>query len=331
MEYREFELRNISRRVRTGMIWEVIAAIGLGVFFIPVDLGLSYYPFTERHPLVGPLLGAALYKLVSVAWTGTIVLSMGAGREFIRSLRTKGTLIIFVGAVVGGSVGTSGIFVGSAYVGAAMTSSIVALSPLFSIAGAHILFGEKITRRMMLAACVVVVGAIAVYSAQLPSTGSFDSMTLLGLLAATLGALGWGLEGPIATYALDVLDTTVASFIRYLVDAACGWSIVILVLGATDLVTPSLTSEGLPFIFLAGLAASTAFIAWFRGLPMIGVGRGTAILNTYPLFTVFLLMLSGEMVSVRLVIGCVLMVIGLFVLASEPKEWLQVLRSRRGK
>jgi drug/metabolite transporter (DMT)-like permease len=244
-------------------------------------------------------------------------------------LRTKGALIVLLGGIIGGGFGTSGIFVGSAYAGAAVTPCIVALSPLFSIVGAHILFGEKITCRVLLAACVIIVGAILVYSVQMPSLKSLDSSAVLGIVGATIGALGWGLEGPISAYVLDVLDTTVASFIRYLVDATFGFSIVIFALGSGDLVLPAFTSQGLPFIFIAGISASSAFIAWFRGLSLIGVERGTAILNSHPLFTILLLVLIGQKVSWNLLFGGILMVSGLFVLASEPREWLQVLRAKK--
>jgi drug/metabolite transporter (DMT)-like permease len=107
-------------------------------------------------------------------------------------LRTKGALIVLLGGIIGGGFGTSGIFVGSAYAGAAVTPCIVALSPLFSIVGAHILFGEKITCRVLLAACVIIVGAILVYSVQMPSLKSLDSSAVLGIVDATTGTLGWG-------------------------------------------------------------------------------------------------------------------------------------------
>jgi hypothetical protein len=63
MKYQELELRNVSKRVRAGIAWEIFAAFGLGAFYIPVAIGLGYYPFVERPPVVGPLLGEPFTSL----------------------------------------------------------------------------------------------------------------------------------------------------------------------------------------------------------------------------------------------------------------------------
>jgi drug/metabolite transporter (DMT)-like permease len=72
-------------------------------------------------------------------------------------------------------------------------------------------------------------------------------------------------------------------------------------------------------------------VAWYKSFPLIGVGRGQAIAALYgPLALVWLYLFTLEAPGVQFVVGGLIAVIGSFVLFTEKRDVLEVVRAVPG-
>ncbi len=84
-------------------------------------------------------------------------------------------------------------------------------------------------------------------------------------------------------------------------------------------------------LVLLGLTFGFCYVAWYKSFPLIGVGRGQAIAALYgPLALVWLYLFTLEAPGVQFVVGGLISVIGCFVLLTEKRDVLEVIRAVPG-
>jgi drug/metabolite transporter (DMT)-like permease len=226
-----------------------------------------------------------------------------------------------------------------AYVGAAFAAVAALLYPIIGALLARVWYNERITRQAALGIVIIVAGGVIVFApgivGELTGAGTGG---LLGYIGGALAFVGWGVEGAIAGRALDVSDPDVGLTVRFTAEVAL-WIVVVVpttwalagarlweVVGAT-LANPT----NLLLLLLLGLTFGFCYVAWYKSFPLIGVGRGQAIASLYgPLALVWLYVFTLEAPGLQFVIGGLVAVIGSFVLFTERREVLEVIRSVPG-
>jgi drug/metabolite transporter (DMT)-like permease len=72
-------------------------------------------------------------------------------------------------------------------------------------------------------------------------------------------------------------------------------------------------------------------VAWYKSFPLIGVGRGQAIAALYgPFALLWLYLFTLEAPGIQFIIGGLIAVIGSFVLFTEKRDVLEVVRAVPG-
>lgn len=160
----------------------------------------------------------------------------------------------------------------------------------------------------------------------------------IGYLGGLMAITGWGIEGVIAGKALDVADPDAGLTIRYTAESLY-WLVLVLPLSiifvGDDLwaiVGDTLSNPiNLAWLGLAGLTFGFCYVSWYKSFPLIGVGRGQAIAALYgPFALLWLWAATFAAPSWEFVVGGLVCVVGTFVLFTEPRGVLEVIRSLPG-
>jgi drug/metabolite transporter (DMT)-like permease len=147
--------------------------------------------------------------------------------------------------------------------------------------------------------------------------------------------IGWGLEGAIAGRALDVSDPDVGLTLRFTAEVLV-WLVVLVPLFVIFMGSQVLEAFGAaltnPVVLLLliplGLTFGFCYVSWYKSFPLIGVGRGQAIACLYaPMAIVWLWLFSSVDITWQVVVGGLLAVAGSFLLFTERRDVLEVIRA----
>lgn len=147
-----------------GVLFGIGAGVGQGVGLVLSKVGMNCY---EEAIPVGEVVVADLVPFASTfirAVTGCIgfLFVMGARRQFdtlADSLRDrKGMNAAFWATFTGPFIGVSLSLMAVQYTEAGIASTLMALTPVFIIWPAHFFFGQQVTIKEIIGACVSVIG-----------------------------------------------------------------------------------------------------------------------------------------------------------------------------
>jgi drug/metabolite transporter (DMT)-like permease len=333
-----------NRQVRWGFIWALWCAVLWGAWYVP---GFAIYfepPFVDMAGTTGDYLLAAMVittlnavavLLAMYLWIGVL----GKGPDYVRTLRRVKISRWYAPAGMAGMLAIFGSIVAIAYIGAQFAAVAALLYPIVGAFAARIWYSERITRQAAVGIIVIVAGGVIIFTPGIVGelTGA-GTGAWLGYLGGALAFLGWGMEGAIAGRALDVSDPDVGLTLRFTAEVAL-WLVVAvpitLVLAGNDLwitVGAALTNPTvLLLMVLLGLTFGFCYVSWYKSFPLIGVGRGQAIAALYgPLALVWLFLFTFELPGIEFAIGAVVAVIGSFILFTERREVLEVIRAVPG-
>jgi drug/metabolite transporter (DMT)-like permease len=333
-----------NRQVRWGFIWAVWCAVLWGAWYVPGTVIYSEAPFVDLAGSTGDYLLAAL--VITLLNAAAVLLAMylwvavlGKSGEYVRTMRRVRISRWYVPAGLAGMLAIFGSILAIAYVGAAFAAVAALLYPIVGALLARLWYHERITRRAALGIVVIVAGGVIIFAPgiveELAGAGTGG---LLGYLGGVLAFIGWGIEGAIAGRALDVSDPDIGLTLRFTAEVAL-WLVVAVpiasvlagarlweVLGAA-LANPN----NLLLLVLLGLTFGFCYVAWYKSFPLIGVGRGQAIAALYgPLALVWLYLFTLEAPGLQFVIGGLVAVFGSFVLFTEKRDVLEVIRAVPG-
>jgi probable blue pigment (indigoidine) exporter len=268
--------------------WSLVTAIA------PIAWGSTYFVAHEYIPPNHPLLGAMLRALPG----GLILLALRPGRPrgswWWKSL-VLGTLNVGAFMVL--------IYIAAQSLPSSLASTIMALSPAVLLLLAWPLAAERPTARALAGAAIGISGAcLMVFTAVTDVDPAGVAASAAAMLMSSLGyilAKRWNGE-------VDVLTSTAWQLVA-------GGLLLTPVAVAVEGWLPPLDGAAIAgYVYIAVVATAIAYAAWFSGLahlpassvgligllnPATGVLLGTAI--------------AGEMLSVRQVVGLVLIVVGL--------------------
>ena len=230
-----------------------------------------------------------------------------------------------------------GPFASTCYVvGLQMAGSIVvpisALCPAIGAILARFLFRQPLTPRMMLGILICLSASALIGFSSMGGIEARPHM-MLGLFFGFLAALGWGIEGCVCGYGVSIIDSEVGITIREVTIGISNLIILVPILGwigQTDgfaMLGKALADvDSMKWFVVAGFLCYFNFMCWYRGNAMCGAALGMACNGAYSFWGPFFCWLilgvvfgldGWNMVPVAWV-GAVLMVVGIFTIATNP-------------
>jgi drug/metabolite transporter (DMT)-like permease len=337
------QLRNDhrNRQVRWGFIWALWCAVLWGAWYVPGYAIYSEPPFVDLGETSGDMLLAAavvafLNAVAVLAALFVWIAVLGKGRDYVRTLRQHRVSRWYLPAGLAGGLAIFGTYVAVVYVGAQFAAVAALLYPIVGAIAARVWYNERITPRAALGIIVIVAGGVIIFTpgliGELTGTGTHG---WVGYLAGAITFVGWGLEGAIAGRALDVSDPDVGITIRFTAELGL-WLVIAVPVTAilagnafwsalgTALASPAVWL----MLLLMGLTFAFCYVSWYKSFPLIGVGRGQAIAALYgPLALLWLFLFTHEWPGTEFVVGAAIAVIGSFILFTEKRGILEIIRA----
>lgn len=327
-----------SRQVRWGFTWALTCAVLWGAWYVP---GFAIYyeaPFVDMvdnfllAAFVITVLNAVAVVIALFVWVAVL----GKTGDYVRTMKQAKISRWYLPAGLAGMLAIFGSIIAIAYVGAAFSAVAALLYPIVGAGAAKVWYSERITKQAALGIIVIVSGGVVIFT-----PGLVDEFTgagtggLLGYVGGAMAIVGWGLEGAIAGRALDVSDPDVGITLRFTAEVAI-WIVVATpiawILAGDELwstVGAALSSPAvLLLLVLLGMTFGFCYVAWYKSFPLIGVGRGQAIAALYgPFALVWLTIFTLVTPSWQFMVGGLLAVAGSFILFTEKRDVLEVIRA----
>lgn len=338
-EQLRIEYRN--RQVRWGFIWAIWCAVLWGAWYVPGSAIYNESPFadlvnTPGEKLLASTIVAFLNALAVLAAIFVWVAVLGKGKDYVRTLRQTRISRWYLPAGLAGGLAVFGTYVAIVYVGAGFAAVAGLLYPIIGSVLAKVWYHERITSRAAIGIVVIVAGGVVIFApgliGELTGTGTGG---WIGYLAGAVTFIGWGTEGAIAGRALDVSDPDVGLTLRFTFEVAI-WLVIAVpvtaILAGSAFWSALGTALASPAVWLMlvlmGLTFAFCYVSWYKSFPLIGVGRGQAIAALYgPLALIWLWLFTFEWPGIQFVIGSLMAVAGSFVLFTEKRGILEIVRA----
>jgi drug/metabolite transporter (DMT)-like permease len=331
-----------NQQVRWGFIWALWCAVLWGAWYVPGEAIYYEAPFDAMLETTADFLLAAavittLNAIVVLLAMFVWVATLGKMGDYQRTIKQVKISRYFAGgAIFGGPMAIFGTFLAIGYLGAAFGAVAGVLYPIVGAMAAKAWYSENVTRRAALGIGVVIFGGIVIFVPGLMAelTGAGDG-AWLGYLGGAMAMFGWGIEGAIAGRGLDVSDPDVGLTVRFTAEVFY-WVVVItpliLLFGSSRVLEVFGQALSNPinylWLLLMGLTFGFCYVAWYKSFPLIGVGRGQAIAALYgPFAVIWLTIFTLELPQMNFVIGGVIAVVGSFIMYTEKREVLEVIRA----
>jgi drug/metabolite transporter (DMT)-like permease len=264
-----------------------------------------------------PAASLSLLRWLLVA----LLIGVFAGRHVVRdlpALRRSLRLMLFL-ALMGGSVFGTMQYVTLQYTTALNMGVVGSISPVFIVAGSWLMFGDRLGGLQLFGVGVSLLGVLAIVS-QLSLQRLLDLNLNFGDLLIIINMVFWAVYCACLrlrphVHALSFLFVFALASALFIVpfaawEFAAGWR----------LAFEPLTIFAI--VYAALVTSLLAYLAWNRGVELIGAPRASAFLHTIPLFAaVFATSLLGERLYPFHVVGFLLILAGVS-LAARPSAKL---------
>ena len=331
------------RTLQWGYRWALWAAILWGAWYIPGTAVWHETPFATLD-LADPRVFLTCAAVITAfhccmvvvfqwVWLGTL----GKLGDYFRTLVQfrKISSWYFLAAIAGGLMANFGSYLAMGYVGAVFAAVAGLMYPVVGATVARFWYRERISTRAALGIAIIIGGGVAIYAPALIAENHSGGNVWIGYLGGAMAAIGWGLEGAIGARAMDVSDPDCGVSIRYTAEAIYWIAFVLPAVAlfahvpvpVTDIVSGIVHSKALLWLAAGGLTFAFCAVAWYKSIPLIGVGRGQAMAALYAMFaTIFTAIFTLQFPQWYFLIGLALVILGSFVMVSESSENLEVIR-----
>ncbi|HXE68465.1 MAG TPA: DMT family transporter [Hyphomicrobiaceae bacterium] len=264
-----------------------------------------------------PAASLSLVRWLLVA----LVIALCAGRHVIRdwpALRQRLPVMLFL-ALMGGSIFGTMQYVTLQYTTALNMGVVGSISPVFIVAASWLLFGDRLGAIQLFGVFVSLTGVLAIMS-QLSLQRLFDLSFNFGDLLIIVNMVFWAIYCACLrlrpnVHAMSFLFVFALASALFVLPFAI-WEFA---LGRHLLFEP-LTVFAV--VYAALVTSLLAYVAWNRGIELVGASRASAFLHTIPLFAaVFATSLLGERLYPFHVVGFALILAGV-TLAARPNAKL---------
>lgn len=319
----ELQMTKDLSHAKKGLLWGILSGATWGLDGVVLGMALAMAPFTAGATLyAGPLAGAAMHDGFAGFWLFLYNLFTGRWREYLRTLKTKPGMIVLLGALFGGPIGMSGYLIGINLAGASYALSITAMYPAVGAILAFFVLKEKIRLRVWLGIALCIVGAITV--SYVPPEGDFPHF-YLGIALSLLACIGWGTEGVLSGFGMDMVDPAVAIGIREASSFVVYFVAILPAVAGMIIFWEAFLANALLYVALAGFFGGLSYLAWYRAINMTGVARAMAFNISYALWGVFFgWLLTDLQITPNLLGGAAIIFVGTVLVTANPKELLKL-------
>jgi drug/metabolite transporter (DMT)-like permease len=161
------------------------------------------------------------------------------------------------------------------------------LQPIFAIASAKLLLGEKLSPKYLGWAGLALVAAYFVTFPGGAVSFSQQGNNIIAALYALGAAFAWGVSTTFSKKMLKVLPYQQATALRFAATSALTLGVILLLDGWSGLVIPN-GSQWLRFLFIALSTGMVALMIYYRGLKITPVKVSTIMELVFPLLAVFI-------------------------------------------
>lgn len=320
---------------KKGIILAALSGLIFSVDGMLIKSAGDYAPFSNPALwLLVPLICAGLHDLCAGLVVTFLTWRSGRLAELWRSLASKPGRSVLAGALMGSLIGMSGYMTALQMAGPAYVLPITTMYPAVAAVLAVFVLKEKIPLRGWIGLSFCVLGAAAV--GYTPPDGQTGSLFYWGLFFAAMAAVGWGVEGVLATSGMDFVEPSVALNIYYLVSVTVYIAILIPLVsqlvyseqGGLALPLDFIASKGVFFLLAAGAFGGIAYSCWYKAMHMTGVSRAMALYISYALWGILLSSLFTEVhITVTLVVGALVIFTGMFLVVGNPRDMLNLRKT----
>lgn len=230
-----------------------------------------------------------LIALISLVWSGM----NGGIRELFRAAfaSKKVVLCLLTEAVVGGAAAWA------TYVTAGLLNTLFAVVgvmfyPLLGSFLSRKWLHEKISSRSWVGIGIIMAGWVIFYLGAFQN-GGWTRNILTGSILGVLTGIGWGIEGAVASYLTDVLETETGVAVRFSYEAVL-WILLLAVLAVVrpeslvfDYAGQILRQPGaFAMVFLIALCLTFNYFSWYRAFTLLGVTKGLVISDASGFITI---------------------------------------------
>lgn len=276
----------------------------------------------------GGALQASLTVVVVDSTLYWIALLATQGVDVGASVTVPAAALFVAAGIVGTAVGRIAVFVGVDRVGASVNSAVISIRPMFASFLAVVALGERVTPVTAVGICVLVFGLVILAVSRGGDLRGWDTRDLLFPLAA---AVAFAVGNVVRKAGLDVY-----SAITVLEAVALNELGALVALGgiaagaaARGVRTPfDGPARSYAYFAASGTITAVALLSLFAALRIGRVVVVDPLAATAPLFTALfaaVFLRDLERVTVRLVVGSVLIVIGVAFIVAGP-GWIPTVK-----
>lgn len=336
--------QHFVRHQRWGFRWALWTAILWGAWYIPGTALWYEYPYNlisvdqQGERLVATAVmtwihAMAVFLFLAV-WNGTLGKLKDYGRTLVRFRKISKWYAL--ASLFGGPMAIFGSYMAMGFVGPVFAAITSLFYPVVGTLVARLWFQEKISTQAALGMSIIILGGVVIYTPGLfGELGEESQYAWLGYLGGIMAAVGWGVEGAVASRAMDVTDPDVGIQCRFSFEILF-WGLLVLPVVAllSDypvwfLIKESLmTPWAMTWMLLASVCHAFCYTAFYKSFPLIGVSRAEAIGNLHGVFAVlFVTLVTLDLPEWFFIVGLVITVTGSFVMFREPAESVAQLRA----
>lgn len=326
-----------SNRVKWGFIWAIICAVLWGLGYIPLTVfwGVSPFADPEVDYIAASVLISAFQSIVFGIVLALIWVSVnGKIREVGKTVKKLAvSKWLFTGAIFGGPMALLGTALAIGYIGGAFAASFTLLCAVVGTVLGRLVYKEKLSVKTIAGIVLILVGCVIILDPQ----GVIDEISaggsIIGYIGGIMAAVGFGTEGIFASRAIDVTDSDSSVIVKYISESIMWICIVfplsfVLFPGFGDLLVSTVTSFDFMFwMVIAALSLGMCYVAMYKCYPLIGVGRTVSFTAFYvPVSIVALTIFLGQSISMFIIVGAIIAIIGMFVMYWEKDSMADSMR-----
>ena len=296
----------------------IISAMAWGLDTVLVGVILSMAPFinTEAAIMLAPFVSTFLHDFFSTLWMFIYMIFTRQVGKLFKSLKTPSTKYVILASIFGGPMGMTGYLLSANYIGPSYAATISSIYPAVGAVLAAIFLKEKISRKGYIGLTISILGI-----ALLGFGNDGGKASLIGFLFAGLSVLGWGSESVICSYGMKDEDISPkqALQIRQFISALFSGVIILPLLKAYPLVFEVLKGNVIFVIIGTALMGTISYVCYYTAIHKLGPTRAMGLNITYVVWAmIFDKVLLGHDITIKMVICALMVMIGSFVVATQP-------------
>jgi len=333
------ELARIQKgnRVKWGFIWAIICAVLWGVGYVPLTVFWGVQPFSaegvdyiEASILISAFQSIMFGIVLAIIWVAV----NGKIREVGKTVKKLAiSKWLFAGAIFGGPMALMGTALAIGYVGGAFGAAFTLLCAVVGTVLGRLVYKEKLSVKTIAGVILILVGSIVILDPQGLINEIAAGGSVIGYIGGLMAAIGFGTEGIFASRAIDVTDSDSSLIVKYISEAIL-WICIMFPIGFLmfpdfgSLLVATVTSGDFMFwMIIAALSLGMCYLAMYKCYPLIGVGRTVSFTALYvPISILALAFFLGSAISIYIVVGAAIAIIGMFIMYWEKDSMADSVR-----